>query len=137
MPNRLREEMVTATKRFLLKLTKRVKEKLSGQVLNVRTGRLRRSIHMEVNESVTSVVGTVGTNVIYARPHEYGGPVTVKEHLRTVKQAWGRPLKEPKQVTVRSHVKNLPERSFLRSSLLELKDDFYQEVDAGVKRAMK
>jgi hypothetical protein len=42
----------------------------------------------------------VGTNVEYARPHEYGfnGTVTVKEHLRLVKKAFGKSLKTPKEV---------------------------------------
>ena len=45
-----------------LKLSARVKQKLSGEVLKVQTGRLRRSIHLEMqrtSHSTTAVVGTM------------------------------------------------------------------------------
>ena len=73
--------------RAVLRVQRRVKEKLSGEVLNVRTGRLRRSIVERVESSGSVVTGIVGTNVEYAAPHEYGfiGVVTVKESLRVSK----------------------------------------------------
>lgn len=52
-----------------------VKNKLSGQKLKVRTGRLRSGIQKEVRGSKDEVVGRVGTNVKYGRIHELGGPV--------------------------------------------------------------
>lgn len=137
MPQRLHDELLQFMKTFTFKLMAKVKaEKLSGQVLNVRTGRLRRSIHSEINESPGRISGIVGTNVVYARAHEYGGAVQVKEHLRQIKQAWGRPLKEPKTITVRSHTVNYKERSFLRSSLKEMEEQFYQGVDRATRRAL-
>jgi hypothetical protein len=89
-----------------------------------------------------TVIGTVGVGdvtgkggrapVKYGRAHEYGfqGTVSVKEHLRTIKQAFGKTLASPKTISVRGHSANvnLPERSFLRSALREL-------ADAGVIRA--
>jgi len=49
--------------------------KLSGQVLRVRTGRLRSSVTNKVKRiGKTSVVGVIGTNVVYARAHEFGVP---------------------------------------------------------------
>ena len=137
MPQRLHDELKRYIKAFTLQLTAKVKaDKLSGQVLNVRTGRLRRSIHPEVIESPGRITGIVGTNVVYAGRHEFGGTVQVKEHLRTIKQAWGRPLKEPKTITVKAHNVNVKERSFLRSSLKEMEDQFYQGVDSAVRRAL-
>jgi len=48
--------------------------KLSGQVLKNRTGTLRRSIHGEATaDGDTGVVGTVGTNVSYAKYFETTG----------------------------------------------------------------
>ena len=98
-------------RRTAIDLTAQVKGgKLSGQVLNVRSGRLRRSINYRVTESATGTEVKVGTNVEYARVHEYGfaGRVSVKEHMRAGKR-------------VRAHTKNMrvPERSFLRSTLKE------------------
>lgn len=116
----------SAITRLTIQLQNKAKnEKLSGQVLNVRTGRLKRSIQQTVMVSGSSVVGVVSTNVAYAPPHEYGfsGTVSVKQSLRTVKQAFGRPI-AARQVSVRSHQRkvNLPERSFLRSALREMNE---------------
>lgn len=63
------------------------KQKLSGQVLNVQTGRLRGSINDQYAETGSSASSQVGTGVSYARPWELGfvGFVTVRAHLRAVK----------------------------------------------------
>lgn len=97
-------------------------EKLSGQVLNRRTGRLRNSINSRVSEDASSVSAQVGTGVVYARPHEYGfqGTVSVPAHQRMQTMAFGRSI-AARMVEVRSHPMrmNLPEKSFLRSSLAD------------------
>lgn len=93
---------------------------LSGQVLNQRTGRLKGSIHDEVDEAGDAIIGTVGTNVEYARPHEYGfqGSVMIKAHLRQIKQAWGRPI-TPREIHVRAHPRkvDITEKRFMRGAL--------------------
>lgn len=138
-----RGEIQKGIGRIALKLMTRVKaQKLTGQVLNVRTGRLRRSITQRVESSADEISGIVGTNVDYAAIHEYGfkGAVSVKQHLRLVKQAFGRPLKSPVWATVHAHSKNvnLPERSFLRSALADLKASgaIEAEIDAAIARAI-
>lgn len=116
MPERLRERLRREITELTVDLQSHVKaDKLSGQVLNVRTGNLRRNINTRVQETATSITGTVGTNVEYARIHEYGG--TMKEHLRTITHAFGRPLKQAKTIKVGGYT--VPERSFLRSSLAD------------------
>jgi len=115
--------------RACLLVVARTKEKLSDQVLHVRTGRLRRSIHADPIEVVGDMVtGRVGTNVEYAGIHEFGfkGPVSVREHLST--SVLGN------KFTVRSHTReiNMPERSFLRSSLTELQGEIRAEVERAV-----
>src|SRR5262245_20908179 len=100
--------------------------KLTGQVLHVRTGALRRSIGGQVEDVGGEVVGRVGIfggpTEPYGRAHEYGvsKTVSVKEHFRTIKEAFGRPI-APTAVRVREHTMklNLPERSYLRSTLAE------------------
>lgn len=104
-----------------------VKDKLSGRVLSVRTGTLRRSIYQKVQKNSSSVVGIVGTNVKYAAAHEYGfdGTMTIKAHVRRLKTRAG------DEVIVQAHSRRikLPERSFLRSALKELTP----EIEAGFK----
>lgn len=138
------EQIINSTRvalqRVTLLLLGRVKEKLSDQVLRVRTGRLRRSITQEVREVDGQLVGQVGTNVNYAPPHEFGmnADVQVREHMQTRKQVFGRMLKSPIQVTIRAHTRhvNLPQRSFLRSALKEMADsgDIPKEFQATIER---
>lgn len=105
--------------------------KLRGQRLNQRSGRLISSIHPEFEETSNELTSTVGTNVEYARVHEYGmsGSVEVKAHMREIKQAFGRPI-EPRSVMVRAHPMkvNVSEKRFMRDSLIEFKPTATQEL---------
>lgn len=138
----LRAGMTQLITRLTMRLLVRVKgSKLSGQVLNVRTGKLRRSINQRVAGQDTPMVsGTVGTNLVYARPHEYGfkGKVTIREHVRTQVTAFGRSI-TPVQVVVGSHARNvtLPERSFLRSALADMSGEIDAQTNATVLEALK
>jgi len=123
--------------RLAIKLTRKIKEeKLTGQVLKNQTGTLRRSINQRIDKAGTGIVASIGTNKSYAAAHEYGftGTVTVKEHMREIKQAFGRPI-NPVNVRVRTHtmMMHLPERSFLRSALREMD----QEIKTGLSDALK
>jgi phage gpG-like protein len=55
-----------------------VKNKLSGQVLKRRTGRLAGSITSAQKIEGQDVVGMVGSNLKYARIHELGGVIRPK-----------------------------------------------------------
>lgn len=124
--------------KLCIQLTRAVKEKkLSGTVLRNRTGRLRRSVNYRLETNPTAVYGVVGTNVQYARAHEYGvdKSVNVREHMRRIKQAWGKPLANPKAVMVGPHSRHmrLPERSFLRSALREMDAEIKTQIAAALK----
>ncbi len=74
----MRTALVTKVQDLAIRLQKRVvAEKLSGQVLNVRTGRLWRSINQAVvqTDGGNSITGIVSTAVEYAAIHEYGGVI--------------------------------------------------------------
>lgn len=128
--------------RIVIKLQARVvSSKLSGQVLKVRTGTLRRSIHNTVTAVGNIITGIVGTIMEYAGIHEFGfkGPETVKEHLRTIKQAFGQPLKSPMKITIHAHTRqvNYPEHSFLRSALADMRQEILVDIYGGVKELIK
>jgi phage gpG-like protein len=133
--------------------------KLSGDPLHVRTGRLRRSITTKTEVSDTLISGLVGTNVEYGRAHEFGvdmhKTVTVREYLRKTvasakaakgigwrggaaesvahSQALGAALVH--SFTRNQHI-NLPERSFLRSALAELGPAITEDLNNAVRRAL-
>ena len=125
--------------RLALKMTGKVMGKLSGDVLRVRTGRLRRSIHPEWDFKQGYSGATVGTNVEYAGIHEYGfsGSVLVKSFQREMTKAFGKPI-SPTQVTVRAHTRNInmPERSFLRSTLREMNSEITDSLQVAVTKEL-
>lgn len=134
--------IVQSIGRSALRLQSEVMDnRLSGQVLNIRTGNLHRSIHQQVTSSGGLVVGEVNTNVRYGVAHEYGfaGTVNVKASMRQIRQAFGRPLKSPRYVQIRAHSRNvkLPERSFLRSALRDMKPKIEADLQKSIERALR
>jgi phage gpG-like protein len=98
-----------------IELSSKVKEeKLSGQVLKNRTGTLRRSINYKLWALTDAAKAQVGTNVEYARIHEFGG---------TIPRPNGNAIK-------------MPERSFLRSALKEMEGRIKTKIENDAKTAM-
>ena len=118
-----------------------VRNKLSGQVLKVRTNNLRGSIHQEVIRDGSGIVGRVGTNVEYAAFHEYGfnGAQSVREHMRTIKMAFGKMLKEPKKIVIGAHTRHVDYKgkSFLRTALQDQHEEIVTALNEAVKEAMR
>lgn len=139
----------TAVMRLALKVTNRTKRKLSGEVLRVRTGRLRRSIHPEYDFSATQAIAAVGTNVEYAKIHEFGG--TIKRHARSSYLYFkadregnisNRFVKKSKsnfaqRVTYKEHEYRMPARPFLRPSLRELAPEIRAEIQQAANKALR
>lgn len=127
--------------RSTLKVLARAKVKVSGEVLKNRTGTLRRAINSRVVSTGSGVVGTVGIKLRYAAAHEFGcqKTVSVPAHLRMMNVAWGRPVANPHKINVSAHKMkmNLPERSFLRSSLKDLRSDIVADLRDSVAKAVR
>lgn len=115
--------------------------KLSGQVLRVRTGTLRRSITSRTEVVGNEIRGYVGTNLKYARVHEYGfkGGVPVRAHQRMMTVAFGKRVKNPRKIDVRAHsVKvNIPKRPFMAPSVLENKDKITNDIRKVLVEALR
>lgn len=119
-------------KELTFKLVGMVKaDKLSGQALHRRSGRLSRSINAQFTDD--GKTGVVGTNVVYGKAHESGGTFNIPEHMRMMKQAFGRPVKNPREITVRAHTATFPQRSFLASALRDLEPQIKPAVEKAVK----
>lgn len=114
-------------------------DKLSGQVLNVRTGNLKSNINVAMTESAAGIFGTVGTNVPYGRIHEYGfaGALPVAQHVRMQTMVFGRAV-TPFSVAVTAHQRAVtyPERSFLRTALKDNADTVLTILRRAVKEAV-
>lgn len=117
-------------------------DKLSGQVLNRRTGALVNSIQAVTTDSPDMIQGTVFSagNVKYAGIHEYGGvikhpggtaymPITGKGVV-FVSNAKAEILRLTKRT--KAHDIPMPMRSFMRSGLADMR----QEIISGMKAAV-
>jgi phage gpG-like protein len=113
--------------------------KLSGQVLHVRSGSLRQSIAVQIDASDTAVGATVSSDLDYASAHEYGftGVVNVRANLRLIKEAFGHPI-DAKTIGVSAHSRrmNLPERSFLRSALYDMTPHIGKGIEDALREAL-
>lgn len=114
-------------------------DKLSGQLIKLRSGSLRSSIALRTEQSGSTVSATVSSDLRYARAQEHGyaGTVLVRASLRRIKEAFGRPVAE-KTVSVRAYSRRmyLPERSFLRSALEDMTPRIQNAIDAALHEAV-
>lgn len=138
MSEGIRKALIKKITVLTLKLeSKIIIEKLSGQILKVRSGDLRRSIFQKVLQNATSVDGQVySAGVNYARIHEFGGKTA--PHLIEPKSADGVLAFSVGGKTVFAKSVNhpgslMPERSYMRSSLKEMSSEIINEINVAVK----
>ena len=124
-----------------------VKAKLSGQVLNVRSGALRRSIFSETEDDGSTVIDRVASSgdVKYAAIHEFGGAirhpggtaylVIAGQGVTFISNATA--ANHPNAPRTRPHDIRMPERSFLRSSLRDMRSAIETKLRAAVSQAIK
>lgn len=155
--DRLQANLRRVVNRLSIEVQARVKDKLTGQVLHVRTGTLRRSINRVVTEQGLNITATIGTNVRYAAIHEYGfdGSVEVPAHTRKVRAQGEMALRKVKGrgfgvwekkegavtgvANVREHSRkmHMPERSFLRSTLREYSPMIREQLRQAAREALQ
>jgi phage gpG-like protein len=141
MPGKLRQALTTKVSTLALRLEDRVKRKLTNDVLHVRSGDLRRSIFSEVQSNATEVIGKVASSgdVKYAAIQEFGGKTSAHvieaknggalAFMFGGKQAFFKKVNHPGSV--------IPERSYLRSSLADMRDEIVEGLEEAVALALK
>ncbi len=124
-PAAVRNELAVKAQALSEALADKVRdEKLSGQVLNARTGALRDSIEAQASADGDEIVASVGSygDVKYAAIQEYGGKTGAHEILpvkgKVLAFLVGGALRFARKVEHPGSV--IPERSYLRSSLDEM-----------------
>lgn len=140
----VRHEVAGAVRTALVKLQRYViTEKLNAapgpdpERLHVRTGRLWRSVTVKETGELS---GTVGTNVEYARRHEFGfsGVEVVRAHTRRITSVFGRPV-GARDIVVNAHSRNAntPARHMFRNSLQELRPEILSDFRQAVVRGLR
>ena len=111
------------------------KKKVSGPVLKVRTGQLRRSIHARAQGTGVDAVVTVGSTAKYAAIHEFGGKTAPRTILpRRAKvlrfEAGGRAIFARR---VNHSGSRIPARPYMRPSLEENREKIERLVGHAFK----
>ena len=136
MPSKVHASLLRKVTSLSLQLESKVKAALSGPVLKVQTGALRRSIFETVEDSPTKVVGKVASSgdVKYAGIHEFGGVIPAHDIVPSKAQALAFVLGGKQIFAKRVHIPDvtMPERSFLRSSLGEMAP----QIETGLRDAV-
>jgi hypothetical protein len=132
MPGGLQQGVARAMTRLSLEGQRLSQQKVSGDVLNVRTGVLRSSINAKpTTVTASSVMGGWGTNVSYARPLEMGVPhsweIRPKSARALAFEIGGRTI----FAAYVTHPPMAP-HSFMRSALREMTPRIVAELNATV-----
>lgn len=137
LPQEAKAGLARAIAKFGFDLQRTVQaDKLSGQVLQVRSGVLRSSIATTIADGGESVSATVGTRVWYGKLHEYGlKALTGHDRIYPVRAKALR-FEIGGRVLFRKSVRGAPERSFLRSALAEMAPELAPRVAEAVAEAM-
>lgn len=105
---------------------------LSGQRLRRITGRLAGGFSTVLVGDDTAIVGT---QVVYARPLEFGfsGPVAVREFSRS------RTRGGPQEIKVRAHIRNMNVRArhYARDAAVQGAPDAIRAAEAVVRKAIR
>lgn len=132
LKERVRNGVRAAVSDGAARLLSLVQAKLSGEVLQPRSGALLRSIRTETTENADDIAARVFSDgtVAYARIQEYGGRIALPEIVPRAAKVLVFPY-GGRMIFVRraaAHSIDIPERSYLRASLDEFESRFLDDI---------
>jgi phage gpG-like protein len=140
LPDRLRETLSVKANMLAGALQAKIQQKLSGAVLNQKSGALARSIVATVDDSSANVSASVAVagDIKYAAIHEFGGVIPPHEIVPGKAKALAFVIggKEVFAARVNLPAIAMPERSYMRSSLAEMADEIAEQLTEAVADAM-
>lgn len=141
MPDSVRRALHAKIAKLALQLEAHVKsDKLSGQTLHTRSGRLKRSIKSEIVDRGSIITAKVfSTGVPYAAIHEFGGRTQAHEIVATKARALSFIMGGKRVFFKRVHHPGsvMPQRSYLRSAMDDMHQQIVDEMAAAVREAVR
>jgi len=141
MPERIRAALAAKAGALAAELQARIEQKLSGGVLNIRTGALVRSIGVTIAYSSAGVTARITTSpdVKYAAIHEFGGVIPPHEIVPDKAKALAFAVGGKQAFAARVDLPaiRMPERSYMRSSLAEVAEKIKEELTTTVAEALR
>jgi hypothetical protein len=141
MPDQVRQALSSKANVLAVALEAKIQQKLSGGVLNMRSGALASSIIATVDESSADISVRIGTSgdVKYAAIQEFGGTIPPHEIVpdKAKALAFVAGGKQVFAARVNLPAVTMPERSYLRSSLAEMAGEIAEGLGNAVAEAMQ
>lgn len=140
MPERVRDALSDKANMLAAELQAKIQQKLSGTVLNTKSGALLRSIVTVIDDASANVSVTVsaGGDIKYAAIQEYGGTIPPHEILSDKGKALAFLVGGKQAFAARVNLPAIaiPERSYMRSSLAEMADEIVEGLGEAVVGAI-
>jgi phage gpG-like protein len=141
MPDRVRDALSGKANMLAGALQAKIQQKLSGPVLNQKSGALAGSIVATIDNSSPNVSVTVAASgdIKYAAIHEYGGVIPPHEIVPDKAKALAFAIGGKRVFAARVNLPAIvmPERSYMRSSLAEMADEIRVGLSEAVVEAMQ
>ena len=141
MPERIRAALVAKAGVLAAKLQAKIEQKLSGEVLQMKSGALAGSIGVTIEETSGGVAVHLATSadVKYAAIHEFGGVIPPHEIVPDKAKALAFLVGGKQAFAARVNLPAIamPERSYMRTSLAEMADDIRDELAATAIEAIQ
>jgi len=140
MPERIAAALAAKANVLATELQAKIQRKLSGDVLNRKSGALAGSISVTTDDPSAgiSVHIAASADVKYAAIHEFGGTIPphqiVPDKARALAFLVG--SKQTLAARVLMPAVTMPERSYMRSSLAEMAEEIREELTGAVVEAM-
>jgi len=139
MPERIRDALSGKANALAAALQAKIQQKLSGAVLNQKSGALARSIAATVDDSSANVsVSIAAADIKYAAIHEFGGIIPPHEIVPDKAKALAFVVGGKQVFAARVNLPAIamPERSYMRASLAEMADEIREGLGEVVVAAM-
>jgi phage gpG-like protein len=138
MRERLRAGVGDAIDDGAVRLLALVRTKLSGEVLQARSGALRDSIRAATDADGAGAQVFADGSIPYARIQEYGGRIDMPEiapdKAKALAFAYGGRMVFAKHTA--AHVVDIPQRSYLRSALAEFAPALLDELRKAARESL-
>ena len=138
---RIRAALVAKAGVLAAKLQAKIGQKLSGEVLQMKSGALAGSIGVTIEETSGGVAVRLATSadVKYAAIHEFGGVIPPHEIVPDKAKALAFLVGGRQAFAARVNLPAIamPERSYMRTSLAEMADDIRDELAATAIEAIQ
>ena len=139
MPGRLHDALSGKANNLAAALQAKIQEKLSGTVLNSKTGALARSIVATIDDSAADISVRIASSgdIKYAAIQEYGGIIPPHEILPDKAKALAFAVGGKQAFAARVNLPAiaLPERSYMRASLAEMVGEIKDGFSGAVGKA--